>query len=77
MAAPAGTTVRAAYAERLGPPEALVAGGLDVAVPGPTGMLLAVGLSARTGDVLPLEAPAEIRVRLEAGTVAGRRPARP
>ena len=69
--------MRAAYAERLEPPEALVAGGLDVAVPGPTGMLLAVGLSVRTGDVLPLEVPAEVHVRLEAGTVTGRRPARP
>ena len=77
MAVPVGTTVRAAYVERLGPPEALVAGGLDVAVPGPTGMLLAVGLSARTGEVLPLEAPAEVHVRLDAGTVTGRRPPRP
>ncbi len=67
--------MRAAHAERLGPPEALVAGGPDVAVPGPTGMLLAVGLSARIAEVFPLESTVEVHARLKAGT--RRRLARP
>jgi hypothetical protein len=35
--------------------------------------MLAIGeLRARIAEVLPLEATAEVRARLEAGTVAGR-----